>query len=382
MMDASEKYLREVLNQGFIKFLYICTAIVMMLAISCYFFGFYTDALYSLLCLPLIATAYWFTKRGSVVGIIVIVIMTALGAAYNIRPTPEYTGPAVSIFLIVAPIIATRFLDPQSGIWALFFQLFVLLFALVFKDIPSEAAVKYGLFAFIDLSLIVGAFIISSNILRAALIKTFESEQELQRMYDDILSGWSGALELRSKETRGHTDRVTKLTLLMAASLGVAEKELPDIRRGALLHDIGKTGIPDHILLKPGPLSKVERDIMRLHPTYAYQWLKPFNKLSKALEIPYCHHECWDGTGYPRGLRGKEIPLPARIFAIADVYDALTSSRPYRKPMTREQAREYIQERAGIQFDPSLVKVFLAEEEKLHIENDEYDSTATEEDAP
>jgi len=146
---------------------------------------------------------------------------------------------------------------------------------------------------------------------------------------------------------------------------------MPDIRRGALLHDIGKTGIPDSILLKPGPLSPIERDIMKLHPTYAYQWLRPFQRFGKALDIPYCHHERWDGSGYPRGLKGRDIPISARIFSIADVYDALCSARPYRAAMPREDARKYIEDRAGTDFDPALVTVFLREEESLFNHTDD-----------
>jgi len=161
------------------------------------------------------------------------------------------------------------------------------------------------------------------------------------------------------KETEGHTQRVEKITLRIAKSMGIKNEELVQIRRGALLHDIGKMGIPDHILLKPGPLSDEEWVIMRKHPVYAYELLSPIAFLKPALDIPYCHHEKWDGSGYPRGLKGEQIPLAARIFAIVDVWDALRSDRPYRAAWPEMKTMEYIREQAGTHFDPAIVELFL-----------------------
>mgnify|MGYP000137061488 FL=1 len=183
----------------------------------------------------------------------------------------------------------------------------------------------------------------------------------LQLAYDATLAGWSRALDLRDRETEGHTQRVTELTVRIAQAMGVPGTELVHIRRGALLHDIGKLGIPDAILLKPGPLSEEEWEVMRRHPDYAFRWLAGIEFLRPALDIPYCHHERWDGGGYPRGLKGEEIPLAARIFAVVDVFDALTSDRPYRKAWSRDEALRYIHEQAGRQFDPKVVEVFLRE---------------------
>ncbi len=182
---------------------------------------------------------------------------------------------------------------------------------------------------------------------------------DLTFAYDTTLEGWSRALDLRDKETEGHTQRVTELTIRLARVLGMSEEELVHIRRGALLHDIGKMGIPDNILLKPGPLTEEEWEIMRKHPVYAYELLVPIPYLRPALDIPYCHHEKWDGTGYPRGLKGEEIPLAARIFAVVDVWDALRAERPYRPAWSEERARQYIRERAGIDFEPKVVATFL-----------------------
>jgi len=194
----------------------------------------------------------------------------------------------------------------------------------------------------------------------AALFEDLQrSNLELTLAYDMTLEGWARALELRDQETEGHARRVTELTLRLAHAMGMRDEELVHIRRGVLLHDIGKMGIRDSILLKPGELNDEEWEIMRQHPVYAYELLLPIPFLRPALDIPYCHHERWDGKGYPQGLKGKQIPLPARVFAVVDVYDALRSDRPYRKAWTEEQAREYIREQAGKHFDPQVVQAFL-----------------------
>jgi PAS domain S-box-containing protein len=182
---------------------------------------------------------------------------------------------------------------------------------------------------------------------------------ELILAYDETIEGWAAALELRDHDTEGHSRRVTEHTLTMARAAGMSPDELTHVRRGALLHDIGKIGVPDNILQKPGPLDDNEWIIMREHPKISYQLLSKVMYLKPALDIPYCHHEHWDGSGYPRGLKGEEIPLAARLFTVVDVYDALTSDRPYRKAWTREQALKHIKAEAGKQFDPKVVKLFL-----------------------
>jgi putative nucleotidyltransferase with HDIG domain len=164
---------------------------------------------------------------------------------------------------------------------------------------------------------------------------------------------------MRDLETEGHTRRVTQMTLELARAMGVPEREMEDIRRGALLHDIGKMGIPDSVLLKPGTLNDREWEIMRRHPEYAYEWLASIQYLSRAVDIPYCHHEKWDGTGYPRALKSEQIPLAARVFAVVDVWDALTSDRPYRKAWSKARARDYLIANIGIHFDPHVVEAFL-----------------------
>ena len=183
---------------------------------------------------------------------------------------------------------------------------------------------------------------------------------QLREAYDATIEGWSRAMDLRDRETEGHSQRVAELTVRIARAMGVAEEEIVHIRRGALLHDMGKMAIPDHILLKPGPLDPEEWEIMRKHPVYAFEMLSPISYLRPALDIPYCHHEKWDGSGYPRGLKGDQIPLAARIFAVVDVWDALTSDRPYRPAWPKEKVIEEIKAGAGTHFDPRVVEVFLS----------------------
>ncbi len=185
------------------------------------------------------------------------------------------------------------------------------------------------------------------------------AHNELQDAYEETLKGWVRALDARDRETELHSRRVTLLTKSVARQAGIADQDLEDVRRGALLHDIGKIAVPDHILRKPGPLTDAEWVIMRTHPKAAYDILKPIKHLANSLDIPYCHHERWDGAGYPRGLKGDAIPLSARIFAVIDVWDALLSDRPYRKAWEREKVIEHIQENSGTHFDPVLADLFL-----------------------
>jgi PAS domain S-box-containing protein/putative nucleotidyltransferase with HDIG domain len=185
------------------------------------------------------------------------------------------------------------------------------------------------------------------------------AEERLAHAYDSTLEGWARALELRDKDTEGHTRRVTELAVKLARAMGLTEEQIVHLRRGAILHDIGKISVPDSILHKTAPLTEAEQAIIRKHPLHAYAMLSPIEYLRPALDIPYCHHEKWDGTGYPRGLKGEEIPLAARIFAVADVYDALTSDRPYRPAWTKEAVISYIRRQRGRHFDPQVVDAFL-----------------------
>ena len=189
--------------------------------------------------------------------------------------------------------------------------------------------------------------------------KLQEANTHLLAAYEATMEGWSHALDLRDRETDGHTQHVTELTVKLAKLLEMSDDEIVHIRRGALLHDMGKIGIPDSILQKPTALTDEEWTVMRKHPQSVYDMLSSVEYLRPALNIPYCHHEKWDGTGYPRGLKGQQIPLAARVFAVADVWDALTSDRPYRPAWTQEDALIFIREQSGSHFDPQVVDLFF-----------------------
>jgi HD-GYP domain-containing protein (c-di-GMP phosphodiesterase class II) len=185
------------------------------------------------------------------------------------------------------------------------------------------------------------------------------TNMELSMAYDAVIESWSRALELSGRENQEHTQRVVDGTMQLARALHVGEETLNDLRYGALLHDIGKLLIPENILNKPGALDENEWEITRRHPRQAYDLLSPIKHTAAVLEIPLRHHERWNGSGYPDGMRGEQIPLSARIFAVVDVYDALTSPRPYRPAWIKQAAREYIEEQSGTLFDPLVVRAFL-----------------------
>ena len=248
----------------------------------------------------------------------------------------------------------SQFLETGEGV-VLFDGLEYLISRFGFDSVYSFVQEKW--FDFLE-SLTVQAAIAIDN---ASLFDELQhSNAELNLAYDTTIEGWSRALDLRDEGTEGHTERVTDMTEQLARAMGVEESQIVHIHRGALLHDMGKMGIPDSILLKRDALSREEWDIMRRHPLYAYEMLSPIIYLRKALDIPYCHHEKWDGTGYPRGLKGDQIPLAARIFAVVDVWDATTSDRPYRQAWTEEQTREYLLTQSGKHFDPQIIPVFLS----------------------
>jgi HD-GYP domain-containing protein (c-di-GMP phosphodiesterase class II) len=192
------------------------------------------------------------------------------------------------------------------------------------------------------------------------LFKNLQSANyELTLAYDKTIEGWSRAINLRDKETEEHSRRVTELTFKLASRMGITQPELGHICRGAILHDIGKVAIPDSILLKPGPLTEEEWETMRRHPLIAVELLKSIEHLVPALDIPRSHHEKWNGMGYPDHLAGEDIPLAARLFAVVDVYDALTSERPYRSAWSQTETMKYISDQAGVHFDPQVVPAFI-----------------------
>ena len=241
----------------------------------------------------------------------------------------------------------------------------ILYFPLVLKEsaigvfiIGTTRKIRQFTSSEIELSYVLSAQV-SLAIANAQLYKKAqEAIVDLTRAYDATLEGWSRVLDMRDHVTDEHTQRVADLTVELARRMGIPESELGQIRRGALIHDIGKMAIPDAILQKPDVLSATEMACMQTHPEKAFQILSQIDYLRAAIDIPYCHHEKWDGTGYPRGLKGEEIPLSARIFSVVDVFDALTSDRPYRKAWNQAKTLLYLQEQSGKHFYPEAVKAF------------------------
>ncbi|MFN8172956.1 MAG: HD-GYP domain-containing protein [Candidatus Nanopelagicales bacterium] len=195
---------------------------------------------------------------------------------------------------------------------------------------------------------------------RRYLDRAEASTRRLAEAYDETLAGWAAALDIRDHSTGEHTARVTALAVDLGRRLGLSDDEIEQLRRGAILHDIGKMALPDRVLSKPGPLDEEEWALMRQHPDLAVQMLTDVSFLAPAMVVPAAHHERWDGTGYPRGLVGEEIPFYARVFAVVDVYDALTSDRTYRKPATKAEALDHIDRGAGAHFDPDVAHEFVA----------------------
>lgn len=232
-------------------------------------------------------------------------------------------------------------------------------------EIQTYKGIGFVLVTSVLLYLIVwGAFWLRGRVMH-------RTERDLRRAYEQTIEGWARTLALRDDETEGHARRVTDLAVRLAMRMGVEESDLIHIWRGALLHDIGKIGIPDSILLKPGKLNEAETTVMRRHPEYALHLLAPIEYLRPALAIPYCHHERWDGSGYPRGLAGNEIPLAARIFAVVDAWDALRSDRPYRRAWSARDVRVHMRARAGSDFDPEVVGAFLWLLDDLEVEKED-----------
>jgi len=261
--------------------------------------------------------------------------------------------PKRSFFSVSTPIRIAVIYFIIGVLWIRYSDNFLLLLTNDLKSLSSLQTLKGWFYVFITAALLY--FLIWRDFKALQ-----DSRLALKKSYDSTLEGWARALDLRDNATVVHTRRVTDLTVLIAQKMGIEWHKLEHIRRGALLHDIGKMGIPDRILQKPGALTDDEWKIMKKHPVYACELLSPISFLEPALEIPCFHHEKWDGSGYPNGLIEDEIPLSARIFAVIDVWDALLSDRPYRKAWKREKAITYIQSQAGLHFDPQVVACFIA----------------------
>lgn len=290
-----------------------------------------------------------------------VVLMVTLGVSFLYSPD----NPSNGLLMYVLPIfIASFVIEPKASFWVFEVSLatYTLAMYLVNRFLDYDVTGMTALFV-VTIITWVASDRLENAVTQIEILNTDlqARNQELQASYETTLEGWSHALDLRDKETEGHTLRVTELTLRIARAMGFSAEQLVHVRRGALLHDIGKMGVPDQILHKPGPLTEEEWRSMKRHPELAYELLSPIQYLAPALDIPHYHHEKWDGTGYPDGLKGEEIPLAARIFAVVDVYDALTSDRPYRASWSKEQALAYIRSEAGRHFDPTVVDIFLKE---------------------
>jgi putative nucleotidyltransferase with HDIG domain len=230
-----------------------------------------------------------------------------------------------------------------------------------FTPFNGAITVQFQSFVTVFVLLVITGVIIwiTVRVIERNFLRSIAAEEKLRESYDQTIDGWGKALELFDRETEGHSLRVMELTVKLAKKLGVPESDLVHIRRGALLHDIGKMGIAEDILNKRESLTESERVQLEQHPLMAYELLKEIPFLEKAMEIPLFHHERWDGSGYPYQISGKDIPLSARLFAIADNWDALTSDRPYRKAWPRDKVISYIRKQSGVKFDPDLVDLFI-----------------------
>jgi len=325
--------------------------------------GIIIVALYVMLALAAVFKNLDYRLRASV--ILAASYSMAISNLFNFGITGA--GP---LYLLSAPILALLLTGTRAGwvctavsafIYGIFFLFGYtgLLASLLPLKFDALEWLTRGFTLMMLIILIVALLMRMNRFLLKALRAEQRSAAELVKTYDATLEGWAHALELRDIETAGHCHRVSEITKRLAGEVNLANGELVNLHRGSLLHDIGKMGIPDSILLKPGRLSDEEFKQMQEHTTYAYDLLSHIPYLRRALDIPYCHHEKWDGTGYPRGLKGTDIPLSARIFSVVDVYDALISDRPYRPAWAEEEALSYIQGKAGTEFDPAVVAAFL-----------------------
>ena len=312
-------------------------------------------------CVPLLLlnARGQFTLAASILSIIVLMVINVnLYDGDGVRDSGILAYP---IFIMIGTLFFGRRAAPYFGLAAI-----VSLLAIVYLEIRGDIRPTIGptefeiLLPIVILLLVVIGFIwVIVGIMDKNLERVKESEAELRENYNLTLEAWAKVLEYRDKETEGHSRRLVDLSSRLATALGLAAEEIEHLKRGALLHDIGKLATPDEILLKPGALNDAERRLMQQHPTYAKQMLSQVSFLQPCIDVAYSHHERWDGLGYPEGLKGEAIPLSARIFAIVDQWDALTSTRPYRKAWTREDVLAYFRDNAGKIYDPQIVSVFF-----------------------
>lgn len=321
-------------------------------------------ALFSLtiLCIPLI----WFIRKGYVglsAFLLNLIILTVININMwdgdGIRDAGLLAYP---IFIMVGILFFGRRTAPFLTAASILSLIVLVYYEMQGRIHPTIGPTQFEILIPIVILLIAAAaatYVVAASMDRH-MVMLERSESELRKNYDLTLDAWAKVLEYRDNETEGHSRRLAELSTNLARVLNLGEKEIVHIRRGALLHDIGKLAIPDSILLKPGLLTPEERKTMEQHPIFARQMLEQVSFLEPSIDVIYCHHERWDGKGYPQGLKGQQIPLSARIFTIVDQWDALRSDRPYRAAWTVEQTISYIRENAGVIYDPSLVESFLS----------------------
>ena len=295
-------------------------------------------------------------SRFTTLGVLILLLMFPLNVFINVLEGTSLNLVATLSFLLPSYVLASIFLGPPgTAVFGYGTNLVVLLLpVLAPAAAPSLASVLGPLSA--------GVVVVSLCLISMLNRDQIERDRQagLKSAYNSTLEGWARALEIRDKETEGHSRRVTELSMRLAQACGLRGNDLEYFYRGALLHDIGKMTLPDAILSKHTDLSQDEWQLMRTHPRVAQDLLSSISFLKPSLDIPAYHHEWWNGAGYPFGLKGEQIPLAARIFAVADVWDALLSDRPYRKAWSQEQVVAHLKQKSGVQFDPSIVERFFA----------------------
>ncbi len=315
----------------------------------------------TIVCIPLIIL----NKRGrfslaaSLLSVAVLLVITA-----NLYDGDGVRDPGILAYPLYI-MIGTLLFGKRSAIYftvGAAASLFLIVFLEIYEYIhPTVGPTRFSILFPMTILFLAAAIIIwvIMDNMEKTLERARESEAELRRNYDLTLEAWAKVLEYRDRETEGHSRRLVELSTRLGRALRLSEEQITQLRRGALIHDLGKLAIPDEILLKPHDLTGPEREIIQKHPAYARQMLSSIPFLRSSLDVPYCHHEQWDGHGYPQGLKGEEIPLLARIFSVVDTWDALRSERVYRPAWPVEEIRVYLKANAGIRYDPHIVEVFL-----------------------
>jgi len=314
------------------------------------------------ICVPLLwlnSTGQYTIAASILSGIVLMVISINMYDGDGIRDSGLMAYP---IFIMIGVLFFGRRATPYFTITAIASLVMIVYLEIHGYVHPTIGPTEFEILqSIIILILVASAFIwVVVGNMEKNLERVKESEMELRKNYDLTLEAWAKVLEYRDEDTEGHSRRLVELSTRLAKAMGFSAEDIDHLRRGALLHDIGKLAIPDKVLLKPGKFNVDERRLMEQHPVYAKQMLSQIDFLQPSLDVAYSHHEHWDGSGYPDGLKGEKIPLLARLFTVVDQWDALTSDRPYRKAWPREKVIAYLQENSGKIYEPKIVDVFLS----------------------